>query len=158
MQTPPTVLRRSVAARRLRHGPACLFFCSLFLPGLLAAQTSPEIREILDRLQRLERQNEALAEEVHELRKELAESRGQNAQAEAPVKEKVDVQEARTEELAQSKVGSSQHFPIRITGMALFNAFRNSKGSGGQEYPLFAWPGSLASGGGSLRQTTIGLE
>jgi hypothetical protein len=42
--------------------------------------------------------------------------------------------------------------------MALFNGFLNSKGSAGQEYPTFAWPGHQASGGGSFYQTTLGLE
>ena len=42
--------------------------------------------------------------------------------------------------------------------MALFNAFLNTKGSGGQEYPTFAWPGNQASGGASFYQTTIGLD
>jgi len=68
------------------------------------------------------------------------------------------VDRSRVEQLAQSKVEASQHFPIRVTGMALFNAFLNSQGSGGQEYPTFAWPGNQASGGGSFYQTTIGLD
>jgi len=55
-------------------------------------------------------------------------------------------------------VEASQHFPIRVTGMALFNGFLNSKGSGGQEYPTYAWRGNKASGGGSFNQTTVGLE
>ena len=66
--------------------------------------------------------------------------------------------DSRIEELAQSKVEASQHFPIRITGMALFNAFLNSAGSGGDQYPTFAWPGRQSSGGGSFYQTTLGLE
>ena len=50
--------------------------CCLLSPGLLAAQASPEIREILDRIQRLEAQNRALADEVHQLRQELASAHG----------------------------------------------------------------------------------
>src|SRR5579871_944283 len=42
--------------------------------------------------------------------------------------------------------------------MALFNGFLNSKGSAGDQYPVFAWPGRTASGGGSFYQSTIGLE
>ena len=135
-------------------------FCGLLLPGMLAAQTSPEIAEILSRLQRLEQQNKELADEVHKLRDELAVARGQAAEPGAiqTLTEKVAVEETRTEDLAQTKVEASQHFPIRITGMALFNAYLNTKGSGGFQYPIFAWPGDQASGGGSLRQTTIGLE
>jgi hypothetical protein len=135
---------------------------ALLVPGILAAQTSPEIREILDRLERLEQQNRTLSEEVHQLRQDLAAARGQTPPA-APsladdLKDKVAIDDTRTEELDQTKVGASQRFPIRITGMALFNSFLNSQGSGGQQYPTFAWPGSQPSAGGSFRQTTIGLE
>ena len=132
--------------------------CCLLAPGNLAAQASPEIREIMDRLERLEQQNKALTEEVHQLRQELAGARGQTPASTPTLEERVAVEESRTEEQAQSKVEASQHFPIRITGMALFNAFRNSEGSGGQQYPLFAWPERQASGGGSFYQSTIGLE
>jgi len=131
---------------------------ALLVPGFLAAQTSPEIQEILQRLDRLEQQNRALSNEVHELRQDLAAARGQTFPAGPPVEEKVAVDHTRTEELEQTKVGASQRFPITITGMALVNSFLNSRGSGGQEYPTFAWPGGEASGGGALRQTTIGLN
>ena len=33
---------------------------------------------------------------------------------------------------------ASQQFPIRLTGMALFNAFMNSKQNGGSDYPVVA--------------------
>ena len=79
--------------------------CCLLSPGLLAAQASPEIREILDRIQRLEAQNRALADEVHQLRQELASAHGAATQPAPTLAEKVAVQESRTEELAQSKVG-----------------------------------------------------
>jgi hypothetical protein len=156
----PLVLPRRITINRKWFA----LLCVCLAPALLHAQSPPEIREILDRLERLEQQNRALADEVHQLRQELAATRAQTGQAEEAAKavpaleEKTEVQENRTEELAQSKVGASQQFPIRITGMALFNAFLNSKGSGGEQYPLFAWPGSEPSGGGSLRQTTIGLD
>jgi hypothetical protein len=70
----------------------------------------------------------------------------------------VAIDETRTAELDQTKVGASQRFPLRITGMVLFNSFLNSQGSGGLQYPTYAWPNNEASGGGSFRQTTIGLQ
>jgi len=133
----------------------------LLAPGILAAQTvSPDLQKIMDRLDRLEQQNQSLAEEVHQLRQELAEARGhpQPAEAAPALDEKVAVDESHIEDLAQSKVEASQHFPIRVTGMALFNGFLNSKGSGGQEYPTYAWPQNLGSGGGSFYQSMLGLE
>jgi hypothetical protein len=147
---------------------------TLLAPGILVSQmasrlaaqaASPDLRQvdlgqIMERLDRLEKQNQSLAEEVHQLRQELAETRGQPQPAPGapPLDEQVAVDRSRIEELAQSKVEASQHFPIRVTGMALFNAFLNSQGSGGQQYPLFAWPGIQSSGGGSFYQTTIGLD
>jgi hypothetical protein len=151
-----------------RHSPTAIvrnWFPALFallVPGILAAQTSPEIHEILDRLERLEQQNRALSEEVRQLRQDLTAARGQTPPAapslEDNLKEKVAIDETRTAELDQTKVGASQRFPIRITGMVLFNSFLNSQGSGGQQYPTFAWSGNEANGGATLRQTTIGLQ
>ena len=82
----------------------------LLAPGLAMAQTSPEIRQILDRLSRLEEENRALADEVHQLRQELAAGRGESPATAPSLAEKVAVEESRTEELAQSKVEASQHF------------------------------------------------
>jgi hypothetical protein len=129
------------------------------------AQSSPELREILDRLQKLEQSNRDLTQEVHALRQELAEARGQNPQA-APapapaqdVQDQLAVDKARIDEMAQSKVESGEKMPLRITGMALFNAYANGRFNGG------AGDGTIASltqgdatGGATLRQTIIGLE
>ena len=161
MQSLPNVPRRH--ARRV---PLVLLASGLLAFQMAAQTASPDLAQIMQRLDRLEKQNASLAEEVHQLRQELAAARGQPQPPQAPpqaapapeLAEKVAVDESRVEELAESKVEASQRFPIRVTGMALFNAFLNSKGSGGQEYPTFAWPGNLASGGGSFYQTTIGLD
>src|SRR5450755_3047026 len=142
------------------HKRAPRVLLAMLTPVLLAAQTAtPDLRQILDRLDRLEKQNQSLGEEVRQLRQELADARGQPEPKPAPpLEERVAVSESRVEELAQSKVEAAQRFPIRVTGMALFNGFLNSKGSGGQQYPTFAWLGRQASGGGSFYQTTLGLE
>jgi hypothetical protein len=138
----------------------------LLAPGILTAQmaaqtAAPDLGQIMERLDRLEKQNQSQAEEIRQLRQELAAARGQPQPAPpqaGPLAEKVAVDESRVEELAESKVEASQKFPIRVTGMALFNTFLNSQGSGGQQYPLFAWPGNQAAGGASLYQTTLGLD
>jgi len=134
-------------------------------PWILHAQTSPDVKMILDRLDRLERQNRELADEVHALRAELAASR--LAQAEAPesasetpasVPEQVAIDTQRIDEQAQTKVEASQHFPIRLTGMALFNAFMDSRQSGGSQYPVVATNPGAGEAGATLRQTILGLE
>jgi hypothetical protein len=139
----------------------------------MVAQTAPDdagtLRQILERLDRLEQQNRDLTEEVRALRKDLALVRGTPASetakaappepATADLAEKMDVQEHRLDEQAQTKVESSQHFPIRITGMALFNAFTNSSANGGPGEPVVVpVQGDALSGGASLRQTVLGLD
>ena len=130
--------------------PACLF-------GQAAGQNSPDLQTILDRLDQLEKQNRELLSEIQQLRGELKPSA---APAAAPdVTERLDVQEARTAELAQAKVESSQKFPVSLTGMLLFNAFANGKYGGGSQYPFTAaLTPSAADTGATFRQTILGLK
>src|SRR5947208_775364 len=62
------------------------------------------------------------------------------------------------EEQAQTKVESSQKYPIRLAGMALFNAFMNSKQSGGADYPVVAGATGVGHSGATVRQSIVGLE
>jgi hypothetical protein len=141
---------------------------------LADAQNTPEIREVLARLDRLEKDNRELTEEIRSLRQELgvlrapamkkgasdpASSDGQQAtDGQQPEEERQAVEQSRIEELAQTKVESSQKFPIRVTGMALFNAYRNGRYNNQAENPTIAStdPGD-STGGGTLRQSTLGL-
>ncbi len=148
------------AARALCAGAAMWLLSIAPAP----AQTA-EMQRILERLDRLEEQNRALTAEVRALREERAAARGAEpapapaaATPTVPAEERLQVQESRTAELAASKVEASQRFPIRITGMVLFNSFLNSSGSGAQEYPTIALPGGDSSGGASVRQTVLGLD
>jgi hypothetical protein len=145
-------------------------------PTLLAAQTQPQIAAILERLDRLESENRTLIEEVRALRARL--EGAATAPAPAPraemapppvaaapeaappptVEERLDVQEQRIAEQAQTKVEASQRFPIRLTGMALFNTYYNSPTSGSAQYPVTASAPGPRSAGATLRQTIIGLE
>lgn len=147
-------------------------FCSLLLvlgtAGIACAQSAPELRQILERLDRVESANRALLEEVRALRRELAQpSRAKPAENEAGpppqglehITERLDVHEARLEEQAQSKIESSQKFPITLRGAVLLNVFRNGNENGEQQYPTIAQPRTERAGAGaSMRQTTIGLE
>ena len=139
----------------LRHMPWLAIFLSLLRLSPLSAQTLPDTASIVERLDRLERENRAMAEEIQALRAELAEAK---APAET-LAEKVDVQGQRIEEQAQTKVESSERFPITLTGMALVNAFVNSKQNGGSDYPTAASAAaSTDRGGATVRQSMIGLE
>jgi len=144
---------------------SCLAAALWLAPGLMQAQTTPELREILDRLQKLEESNRALTDEVHSLRQELASAHAPAPAPAAPAvaaehtDEQAGVEKARVEEMAQSKVESSEKLPIRITGMALFNTYLNGRYNGGVENTTIAplTPGD-ATGGGTLRQSILGFE
>ncbi len=152
-----------------------------------SAQNTPPVQQILDRLDRLEKDNQALLEEVRALRQEVSGLRtppaaqsqtqaqttlpqntpaqntpAQNTPAQnTPAQdsdERQAVDENRIDELAQTKVEASQKFPIRITGMALFNASVNGQYNGNMENPLVASVSQADfTGGGTLRQSTLGL-
>ena len=139
------MLTRSVLTKSLG---LCLL--PLLMPRPAAPQTSPDMQKILERLDKLEDENQKLLNEIRDLRGELKAARSPdqpgNTEAAAPeapngaariapVDERLAVQESRTAELEQSKVAASQRFPISLTGMLLFNAFANGRGSAGEQYP-----------------------
>ncbi len=142
---------------------ACSPLVILFAVGVISAQTTsqaPSLEQVLQRLERLERENGALREEVRGLRDEVAALKP----AVAPVtqtqqiEERLAIQERRTEEQAQTKVDAAQRFPIRLSGM-LLNAFYNGRASGGADTPTTA--GRLngrQTGGLTLRQSILGME
>ena len=132
------------------------FFCTVLAVG----QTETALDRILNRLDAMEQQNRKLTEEVHALREELSAMKQTAPVSDStpPLEERVAVQEARTEELAQTKVESSQKNPVAVTGMLLFNAFHNGTRAGGSQYPVVASQSSAMSpSGASLRQTVLGL-
>jgi hypothetical protein len=140
-------VRSSFVGLAVLLAPLCLF----------AQTTNPQdLSKILERLDRLEQENRALAEQVRALRAQLGTPAAVTATT--SVEEKLDIQQQRIEEQSQTKVESSQRFPIRLAGMALFNAFSNSKQSGGADYPVTAAPTGAGHSGATVRQTIIGLE
>jgi hypothetical protein len=166
---------------------ACpLFTLLLASPGIQAQEKTDleqgALKQILQRLDRLEQENHELADEVHALRTELAATRRQPAQTqpeqtspggvqqaetppgaplspEAPIDERVQVAEQRVADLSQEKVEASQRFPVSLSGMVLFNAFLNGKNAAGDENPITA---SASSGpttnGATIAQTVLGLR
>ncbi|HWF09342.1 MAG TPA: hypothetical protein VG297_12825 [Bryobacteraceae bacterium] len=133
--------------------------CLMFLAASVHAQTSPDIQKVLDRLDRLEAENRQLIDEIHELRSQLTAQPASQTNTTPSVSERLDIEESRTAELAQTKVEASQRLPISLTGMLLFNAFDNGKFSGTAQNPTSAGLSSgPASAGASLRQTVLGLK
>jgi hypothetical protein len=68
------------------------------------------------------------------------------------------IQQARVEEQAQSKVEAAHKLPLRITGMALFNAFYDPLADGGPFSGVASSTRGRAAAGGNLSQSIIGLE
>lgn len=154
----------------------CLF-ASVSLPAL--AQSGPTLADVVARLDKLEQENQKLEKdnqdlmvEIRALRQEVATAQPsmttpvaptQNS-AEAPPAapspaERLGIQENRTDELEQTKVGTLQRTPTWLTGMILFNAFHNGGFGGTGQYPLAAQPAQSAdTSGASFRQTVIGLK
>jgi hypothetical protein len=126
--------------------------------------SSPELRQVLDRMETLERSNLELATEVRALRDKLAAMAPAPAAGTArteqspPIEEQLAVEKQQVQELAQTKVESSQRFPIRLKGMILFNTYLNSKQGGLSQYPTLATPTADANGGASLRQSIFGFD
>jgi hypothetical protein len=146
--------------------------CAILSPLTARAQQSPELQQVLTRLDRLENQNRELMDELRALRQQLALAAGTPVPAAGtsldaavvpppttPLEERIEVQEQRVAQMEQSKVSSEHKLPVTLTGMVLFNAFTNGKGSGGADNPLTA-SATLrqADAGATLRQTVLGLK
>jgi|SRR5579885_1564575 hypothetical protein len=132
------------------------------LSTVLSAQERADIGRILERLDRLEKQNRELLSEIQSLREELRAGRAESGASpaeKAPVEERVAVNEKRIDDLAQTRVETEHRLPVQLSGMALFNAFLNGRSAADQQYPVAAatTPGT-ASGGATLRQTILGLK
>ncbi len=125
--------------------------------GLAHAQeSSPDkFSKILDRLNALEQQNQALLAEIQALRQEIAATHGPTAEQAQTPQDRLDVAEQRIKEQAQTKVESSQRLPLKITGMLLFDAYRNA---GYGEYQVGPYGGDAAPGGATFSQSLLGLE
>jgi hypothetical protein len=144
-----------------------LVFVTLKVCAQESAESSAVMKQILERLDSLEKENRELAQDVRSLRQELAASRSNNAPAvtadaakpEQPsLDERLTVEEQRTAEQAQTKVEAAHKFPIQLNGMLLFNAFANSAGNASEysgNYNLLTGP---SRDGATVRQTLLGLD
>ncbi len=149
----------------LKGGWLLLFICGAAAP-VLQGQSSPELKLVMDRLDRLEAQNRELLQEVKALQQQVAASQTPAAPVVAtvaepavPLAEEVEIHERRIAEQEQSKVSTDHKFPLSITGMVLENTFWTGKGGAGADNPTIAalTPGQ-SSGGATFRQTVIGLK
>jgi hypothetical protein len=122
------------------------------------AQSTPDIQQILQRLDRLESENRDLRAQVLQLQQQIQPA-GPPSTKEEKIEERLDIQERRTAEQDQVKVEASQRFPLRLTGMALVNTFYNSQLNGGNDNATVAsLTRGAAAAGATWRQTILGLD
>lgn len=80
----------------------------------------------------------------------------------ATIEERQQTLEAAVKLHDQTKVESNSKYPVRLTGLILFNGFLNKGVPDNTDLPAVAQRGSSASGNGSfgagLRQTILGIE
>ncbi|MBS1820578.1 MAG: hypothetical protein JST61_01170 [Acidobacteria bacterium] len=78
------------------------------------------------------------------------------------LQERVDVLESQVAQHDQSKVESASKYPVRLTGLVLFNAFTNSGTVDDFDLPSVATApaadAATRSSGASLRQTIVGIS
>jgi hypothetical protein len=80
----------------------------------------------------------------------------------AAIQEQQQVVESEVKQLDQTKVESTSKYPVRVTGLILFNSFLNRGAADNTDLPAFALRPTSTSGNGSLgaglRQTILGIE
>ena len=128
-----------------------------------------QLARILERLDVLEQQNRSLLSEIQALREQVSKAAPQTVDveptgpqettAEATATERLAVAEQQIRDIAQTKVESDHRSPVQLTGMVLFNAYRNGRYAQDAQYPTSA---SIEmeprSSGATLRQSIIGFK
>src|SRR6516225_4147751 len=104
----------------------------LMAASLAQAQTS-DLQSVLQRLDRLEEQNQDLMAEIRALRQQLA-----AAPANSETAEQAQVERNQISQLDQEKISTDHRMPLSLTGMLLFNSFWTGRGAGGANNPTTA--------------------
>lgn len=119
------------------------------------AARSQSVDALVERLDKLERDNNALRQEIERLRAEL----GALKQQSATQQEAQEITAQRVEEQAQTKVEAANKFPLRVRGMALVNFYKNGAHANGADTPTTASrTRGRATSAVTFRQTVLGLE
>lgn len=133
------------------------YFLSFAVPALSGQEATPSLQSITGRLERLERENDALRAEIAALREEVRRLSGTEQQP--PSSERLEAHENRLSDLTQTRVQTPSRPPIQFTGMALFNAYWNGRFGGDQQFPATAQPAAgRSNAGGTFRQSILGVR
>ncbi len=145
-------------------------------PGTGDGSVQERINTLTEAMNRVETQLEQTQRELVELRQQLASLRASAGVSNAPdarsssstaaadlaaavaeLRETQEMQETQIATLDQSKVESASKYPIKLSGMVLFNGFVNTRRVDAAATPSVALTGS-GSTGMSARQTIAGLD
>ena len=142
-----------------RIGAVALAVAALSTQSAAQEQVSPDtLQHILDRLDTLEKQNEALLTEVKQLREAVKTAQSESAARTQALQDRAEVTAQQVKDQAQTKVEASQRFPISLTGMFLFDSFLFT-GPPDPEYGyLSGYTAGTPSAGATLAQSIIGLD
>jgi hypothetical protein len=147
-----------------------LLFFAFVAIGVHAQNPAPSsnMKQVLERLDDLEKQNKNLMEQIRLLKEQVTQAQSSatpiadtstpGQKETPPLDERVAVVERRVAEQAQTKVEAAHKFPIQLTGLVLFNAFANTGGyvpDTSEEYALLSGPNRS---GGTLRQSLLGFN
>ena len=122
------------------------------------------------RLQESQREIDQLQQQLSALRVQMAGTSStetvspavSSSASASDLAEKVDVLESQVAQHDQSKVESVSKYPVRVTGLVLFNAFTNSGNVDNFDLPSLALAPtpdvSTRSSGASMRQTILGIQ
>lgn len=146
-------------------------------PGTSELSVQDRIRSLTEAVSRVQAQLEQSQRELAELRRQLVslqDSAGVSSVREEPststsngtadlaaavgeIREAQAMQETQIATLDQSKVESASKYPLRLSGMVLFNGFVNTRRVDAAANPSVALSGS-GSSGVSARQTILGMD
>ena len=150
-------------------GAVCAFAQNPNAPKPDVAQLNQQLQQTRAELAESRKQIEELRQSVEELRRQVqaAPAAPQPVTAAAPeptvaaADQDVGFLAAKISELHQDKVESASKYPVKLTGLILFNSYWNKGILDIQDLPNLAFPsfpGAPApSVGATLRQTTLGI-
>jgi hypothetical protein len=172
---------KRVSSRETGVSRAAIF--AFLAAAYVASAQTPDLQAVLQRLDRLEAQNQELMAEIRALRQQLAAAPGSApaAAAAAPANpetaaaanpetaaaanpqtaDQAQVERNQISQLDQEKISTDHRMPLSLTGMLLFNSFWTGRGAGGADNPTTAAAPSTppeSSGGATFRQTVIGVK
>jgi hypothetical protein len=133
------------------------------------ARVSRELQETRSELAESRRQIEDLRQGLEQLRNQIQASHPAGTESPSPAEPSVASADqdpsflaAKVAELHQDKVESSSKYPVKLSGLILFNSYRNGGSLDIQDLPSLAFPRFPGSPNGSvgatLRQTLLGVE